>query len=111
MGEKVGRELIAEIVALVHRGPEVSRRAVESNSNGVPQPTGVNPHVLTVRVGDEDSSAAWIGLNRDIRFRSDRNENSRAVRTEGERSRPMLVVTPSWEAENRLGDAEPLGKS
>src|SRR5215469_9093264 len=50
---EVGDEIVAEIVALVGRAPEVAGQRVHGEANAISQPTCEHPPIPTLRVEDE----------------------------------------------------------
>ena len=63
MGEIVGRDVLAEIVAFIYRGPQLAGLWLECHAYRVSQPAGVDSHVLPIRVRNQDRGTAGIGLD------------------------------------------------
>src|SRR5262245_65065839 len=65
---EVGHEIVAEIVALIGRAPEVARQRVHGKANAVSQPACGHSPITALRVEHEDSRA--IGDRKSTRLNS-----------------------------------------
>ncbi len=100
VGEIVRRKVIAKLIPLVHRGPQLTGVGIEPDAHGVTQAAGINVGVLAVRIRDRDGCPSRIRFNRNVGFRPHSYEQLFAIRAEGERTRPVLVVALSRQIPN-----------
>ena len=63
VGKIIGRDIVAHAVALIYGGPQLASLLIAANAYGIPQPAGVDPHVLPIRVGNQNGCTAGIGLD------------------------------------------------
>ena len=106
--EIIGWDIIANVVPLVNRGPQVARLRIDSNSHGIPQPACVDLHILPRRVRNQNCGASGIGLNGDIAARPHGNKQPSAIETKGQRACPMLVIALSRKLKDVLCLAQSL---
>src|SRR5262249_52706315 len=85
--EVVGRQVVAQPIALVHAGVQGARGWFQRDSYGVAQTGAPEPRILSVRIANGDRRATRVALDIDVGFRADAHKKMFAVLAEHQRAR------------------------
>src|SRR5690349_2352621 len=93
VGDVVGDEVVAELVALVHAGPERAGGGVDGEADRVADAGGEERLVLAVGGEGEDAGAALFGLVVvDVGAGTHRDEHALVVGAEGDVAGPVAAA-------------------